>query len=109
MKLDDAIQHLYEMLNDSMKEWSCDECRQEHVELLNYLLELKFYRSQSDLIHRDSIMPACIKKAKTMKDRHGVKLGETWLLDYEDIEDAVNNIPTVKFQLIVQDRGGSDD
>lgn len=45
MTLDEAIQHLRETLADDKHEWSCKECRQEHIELLSFLLELKSYRS----------------------------------------------------------------
>lgn len=44
MTLDEAIQHLREDLADKKHEWSCEECRQEHIELLSFLLELKAYR-----------------------------------------------------------------
>ena len=35
-------------------------------------------------IDADALMPLFMKKANTMKDRHGVKLGEEWLLNYND-------------------------
>ena len=47
------------------------------------------------LIDADALMPLFIKKAYTMKDRHGVKLGEEWLLNYNDIQDVIDNAPTV--------------
>lgn len=47
------------------------------------------------LIDADALMPLFIKKANTMKDRHGVKLGEEWLLNYNDIKDVIDNAPTV--------------
>lgn len=46
-------------------------------------------------IDADTLMPSFIKKANTMKDRHGVKLGEEWLLNYNDIKDVIDNAPTV--------------
>lgn len=46
-------------------------------------------------IDADTLMPSFIKKANTLKDRHGVKLGEDWLLDYEDIKDVIDNAPTI--------------
>lgn len=48
------------------------------------------------LIDVDALMPLFIEKAYTMKDRHGVKLGEEWLLNYNDIQDVIDNAPTVE-------------
>ena len=47
------------------------------------------------LIDADALMPLFIEKACTMKDRHGVKLGDEWLLNYNDIKDVIDNAPTV--------------
>lgn len=44
----------------------------------------------------DALMPLFIEKANKMKDRHGVKLGEEWLLNYDDIKDVIDNAPTVE-------------
>lgn len=49
----------------------------------------------------DALMPLFIKKAYTMKDRHGVKLGDDWLLNYNDIKDVIDNAPPVDPQNIV--------
>lgn len=49
----------------------------------------------------DALMPLFIEKANKMKDRHGVKLGEEWLLNYDDIKDVIDNAPTVEPQKIV--------
>ena len=49
----------------------------------------------SRLIDADVLMPLFIEKACTMKDRHGVKLGDEWLLNYNDIKDVIDNAPTV--------------
>lgn len=46
-------------------------------------------------IDADALMPLFIKKANTMKDRHGVKLGDEWLLNYNDIKDVIDDAPTV--------------
>lgn len=45
-------------------------------------------------IDADSLMPLFMEKANTT-DKHGVKFGENWLLDYEDIKDVIDNAPTV--------------
>ena len=42
-------------------------------------------------IDADALMPLFIKKANTMKERHGVKLGDEWLLNYNDIKDVIDN------------------
>ena len=46
-------------------------------------------------VDADTLMPSFIKKANTMKDRHGVKLGEEWLLNYNDLKDVIDNAPTI--------------
>lgn len=46
-------------------------------------------------IDADALMPLFIENANLMKDRHGVKLGEEWLLNYNDIKDVIDNAPTV--------------
>lgn len=52
----------------------------------------------NDLIRREDLMPLFVEKAQTMKDRHGVKLGENWLLNYDDIEDVISSIPAVNIK-----------
>lgn len=39
MTLDEAIQHLKETLADPAHEWECEECKQEHEQLLEWLEE----------------------------------------------------------------------
>lgn len=48
MSLDDAIEHLEETLMNSDHKWSCDECKSEHEQLLEWLIELKNRRSEDD-------------------------------------------------------------
>lgn len=47
------------------------------------------------LIDADALMPLFIEKANTMKDRHGVKLGDEWLLNYNDIKDVIDNAQAI--------------
>lgn len=47
------------------------------------------------LIDADTLMPLFVKKANTMKDRHGVKLGDEWLLSYNDIEGVIASAPAI--------------
>lgn len=44
MTLDEAIDHLRETLANEKHEWSCEECKSEHEQLLKWLVELKSYR-----------------------------------------------------------------
>lgn len=44
MTLNEAIKHLDETLGDSSRMWSCEECRQEHIQLQEWLIELKGLR-----------------------------------------------------------------
>lgn len=41
MTLDDAINHLENTLSDNEHEWSCEDCKKEHEQLLEWLKELK--------------------------------------------------------------------
>ena len=42
MTLQEAIDHVsYKLFNE---EWECEECKKEHIQLLNWLLELQRYR-----------------------------------------------------------------
>ena len=41
MTLDDAIAHLDDTLSDTGRKWSCESCRQEHVQLRAWLAELR--------------------------------------------------------------------
>lgn len=43
MTLNDAIKHLDDILQ-SDKKWDCEECRNEHVQLRDWLNELKIYK-----------------------------------------------------------------
>lgn len=61
------------------------------------------------LTDADKLMPLFIEKAHKMPDKHGVKLGEDWLLDYNDIKDVIDNAPPVevdKLILIMARRNG---
>lgn len=51
MELTDAIQHLKESLADTTHKWGCEECKQEHEQLLEWLEEyhkIKEYWLPSD-------------------------------------------------------------
>ena len=41
MTLEEAITHLDESLNDPDHDWGCEECKNEHLQLRNWLQELK--------------------------------------------------------------------
>ena len=49
MTLEEAIIHLEETLSDKNREWSCDECRQEHIQLLGWLRELQRLREGCEM------------------------------------------------------------
>lgn len=44
MTLNEAIQHLDETLNDTSRTWVCEECKQEHIQLREWLIELSKLR-----------------------------------------------------------------
>lgn len=49
-------------------------------------------------IDANVILPMMTNKAHTMADRHGVKLGEPWLLNYDDIKEVIDKIPTANIE-----------
>lgn len=55
MNLEEAIQHLSESLNDKSHNWGCKECRQEHEQLLSFLLELKKRRNAAKVSVEDAL------------------------------------------------------
>ena len=52
MRLEEAIDHLEEMLADENHEWPCEECREEHEQLLGWLKELNGLRLENEVILR---------------------------------------------------------
>ena len=46
MNLDEAIEHLKEKLNEN--DFICEECKNEHEQLLKWLLELKSYKKKEE-------------------------------------------------------------
>ena len=48
MTLDDAIAHLDNTLSDTGRKWSCESCRQEHVQLRSWLAELREIKQNRD-------------------------------------------------------------
>lgn len=48
MTLQEAIEHLEEKLAED--NWSCKECKKEHEQLLEWLIELKNWREINSLI-----------------------------------------------------------
>lgn len=52
MTLEEAIRHLEEVLEDENREWSCKECREEHIQLLEFLRELKESREEIAMLRK---------------------------------------------------------
>ncbi len=52
MTLDEALKHLEEKTDDKDYEWPCEECKQEHEQLLGWLKELKGLRLENEVILR---------------------------------------------------------
>ena len=46
MTLDEAIEHLNHLINNNA--FSCEACKQEHIQLLNWLMELKELREREN-------------------------------------------------------------
>lgn len=50
MKLEEAIKHLNESLTDPGHNWGCEECKEEHEQLLEWLRELKDLREDNKVL-----------------------------------------------------------
>lgn len=61
MTLDTAIKHLEETLADPKHDWSCEECRQEHRQLLMWL---KDYKCLRDLRANMTFIEEAVKQGK---------------------------------------------
>lgn len=59
MTLNEAIEHLDETLGDSSRTWSCEECRQEHIQLREWLIELKGLRKAQKPVLDDTGVYHC--------------------------------------------------
>lgn len=46
MTLDEAIEHLEESLQDESRKWTCEECKNEHIQLLEWLKELRELKNE---------------------------------------------------------------
>jgi hypothetical protein len=57
MTLTDAIQHLKESLADPAHEWGCEECKQEHEQLLEWLEDYKRLQSVNSWIPCSAKLP----------------------------------------------------
>ncbi len=58
MTLKEAIEHLKEILRSPTHDWSCAECKEEHSQLLAWLLELQSFRAQQETEERKDSMTA---------------------------------------------------
>lgn len=60
MTLEEAIQHLKESIADPTHKWGCEECKEEHEQLLEFLQELKMYRETfGDVKNTKFCIPEC--------------------------------------------------
>lgn len=70
MTLDEAIEHLQDKLNEN--NWSCEECRKEHLQLCLWLIELRERREIGDKFlhyHLDQMQNE-IKRLKELLPRN---------------------------------------
>lgn len=57
MNLEEAIKHLEETLEDSTHIWSCENCKEEHKQLLTWLLKLRSLRTQREVKNNAPLTP----------------------------------------------------
>ena len=87
MTLEEAIVHLDESLNDQSHDWGCAECKLEHVQLREWLIELKERRTAA-VCQVDTICDAVDEALRILDSIHGrMNYG-----DYRDLHDAISDI-----------------
>ena len=103
MTLEEAIQHLEETLADDKHEWSCDECKAEHEQLLSWLKELKVIKeAKGDLISREALKKRfkatheamfSLKRVKYLIDNAPTVEENFYAMGYQDgLEDGLDDI-----------------
>ena len=93
MTLDAAIEHLQDSLSDPNKDWGCESCKQEHLDLLGFLLELRSYRELplDDLISKSALLSKIDEEREYLKARG--QLGAEHILVH-NFRDLVENAPS---------------
>ena len=57
------------------------------------------------VIDADKLLGLFIESGQKHGSEHGCKLGENWLLDYNDIKAVIDNAPTVKPTTVYEFKG----
>jgi len=68
MTLDEAIKHLENELKDKNHKWACEECKQEHIQLLNWLKELQKARRYHIKWYEQLSIDGCNSKQMVRND-----------------------------------------
>jgi hypothetical protein len=91
MTLEEAIQHLRESLADPTHKWGCEECKQEHEQLLVWLEDYKRLLSESSWIPCEERMPeAGLSKWVLVSDVDGfVFMATRDLHNWESFNDGL--------------------
>ena len=79
--LDEAIKHLQDSLNDETHKWNCKECKEEHEQLLKFLVELKGFRSANEKARADLAREK--EKAEYWHDKYDYALHEQLKMENE--------------------------
>ena len=96
MELDAAIKHLQDILSDPDKEWGCESCKQEHIDLLGFLLELKSYRElpKGDLISRSALLSKIDEERKYLVAREQLGAEHILVHNFQELaETAPSALP----------------
>lgn len=91
MNLEEAIKHLEATLEDSTHIWSCENCKEEHKQLLTWLLELRSLRAQQEENKSNALLAqyAAQKFQESMTDfkeiqRLKTQLAALWNMEKND-------------------------
>lgn len=87
MKLEEAIKHLADSLDDKEHDWGCEERRKEHEQLFNWLLELKTSRAKKEYEQNE--------KAKYWQEKYDHALHEQLKME-KALEDCGGRIETLQ-------------
>ncbi len=98
MTLEEAIQHLRESLADPTHKWGCEECKQEHIQLLVWLesykdISVSYPKVKEYLASLKEENYQLLKSNLTLVERCGILEAENTKLKYlltEAIDDLRN-------------------
>lgn len=93
MELADAINHLKESLSDPTHKWGCEECKQEHEQLLVWLEDYKRLKDEMIPAYDEQLTEAQRKVVQQIREMKQLKE------DYADLDNRLRTANTENDEL----------